>query len=51
VILPGLFAVTLLAEAMLKFNRRQGGMIEFVLGVAFLGVIGAAYMIFFGQGL
>lgn len=47
VILPGLFAVSLLAEAMSKFNRRQGGWIEFILGTTFLVVVGVALMLFF----
>jgi hypothetical protein len=45
IILPGLFAATLLADGMLKRNRRQGGLVEFIFGIAFLVLIGVAYVI------
>jgi hypothetical protein len=47
IILPGLFAISLLVEAMNKFNRRQGGWVEFILGTTFLMIIGMAYVLLF----
>lgn len=45
--LPGLFAISLLAEGVVKRNRKQSGVLEFMLGTAFLGLAGFAYLIFF----
>lgn len=46
-ILPSLFALTLIAEGVQKILRRESGWVSILLGIGFLVIIVASYFLLF----
>ncbi len=48
-LLPGLFALTLVAEGIYKISRREEGFFTFALGILFLVGLTIAYLFLFNK--